>query len=245
MEHESSFISKLDELQMQSVIDRVYSGLTRDGFVHLVLPDSSSIALKPETKNPPRVKILLSQVPTLSCHPQNLVLGRWDLITVRVLKLINGSRSVKNIIDITEAEENLVLSCLQNLLHLKVVVMLPRFRYSDLYIVTSKFNEFMKDEEFQRTCIDFVSVNRGRNLTIETVSKVFSLISDNLPLKKIAREHCDLLDLRRLVLFSVQKGILRKLFKYPFLVSTRSASLSNAERSQRLYIRLFLALKGS
>ena len=205
---------------MQAIISRIFHGLKSDGFVQMVLPDLTSLALKPAVKSSSsKLKVLLSDVPTLTCSPVNLLRGHWDLISVRVIKLINGLRTVKEIITVTSAEEALVLSCLKNLLYSKLIAMLPSFRFSDLYILTSLFNSFLSDQNLQQKCFDAVRVNYNHSVTIEHVSKVFSLLSNHIPLKKIAHEFADILDLRRLVQFGVRHGILSKIHKYPCLVN--------------------------
>ena len=161
LEEEQNFVTNLEEdkaeqNQLRDLISSALYGLQTAGFCYISLPDSTMLGLKPEEKQITYFNIQICDVPIL-LHPlENLNVDKWDLISVKVLRSIDGLRNVKEIVSLVNSETSLVLACLSNLKALKYVALSSTFRDSNLYLVTPKLNKLSKDVQFQQLCLKSV-----------------------------------------------------------------------------------------
>lgn len=235
LEEEQNFVTNLEEgneelLSLDQLISNVFNGLKTTGFCYIKLPDSTMLGLKPEQKLTTHFNIQICDVPILLYPLEHLDFDRWDLISVKVLKSIDGLRNVKEIVSLVNSESSLVLACFSNLKALKYVALSSTFRDSNLYLVTPKLNKLSKDAEFRQLCLMSVKAEQEHSdghkddergsPNMDDILRAYSLISNNLPLNKIGMEVQKVgIDVRKLVQFGVTNGILKKLYRYPFLIN--------------------------
>lgn len=126
---------------------------------------------------------------------------QWDLTTQQVLPYIDGFNHVARIAAEADVENNLVKSCVQNLvyvyiIHIKlifkdiqnyfnasftfnfsyygVVTLIPIFQYSNVYAATSKLKELAENPKLQERCIAYTS----------KFSKLYIFLQKNLQKQK-------------------------------------------------------------
>ena len=165
LEEDQNFVTNLDKNEeiLQRLISDIFDGLQTAGFCYIRLPDSTMLGLKPEEKQITNFNIQICDVPILLYPLEQLDYGKWDLISVKVLKSIDGLRNVKEIVSLVNAESSLVLACLSNLKSLKYVALSSSFRDSNLYLVTPKLDQLSKDVQLQRLCLMSVSAEYNNN----------------------------------------------------------------------------------
>lgn len=85
---------------------------------------------------------------------------QWDLTTQQVLPYIDGFNHVARIAAEADVENNLVKSCVQNLVYYGVVTLIPIFQYSNVYATTPKLKKLAVDYGLQQRCIAYASKSR-------------------------------------------------------------------------------------
>lgn len=101
--------------------------------------------------------VLDHQVPIFLESRDAFCSDQWDLTTQQVLPYIDGFNHVARIAAEADVENNLVKSCVQNLVYYGVVTLIPIFQYSNVYATTPKLKTLAEDHNLQERCIFYAS----------------------------------------------------------------------------------------
>lgn len=167
--------------------------------------------------------VLDHQVPVFLETADMFYSEQWDLTTQQVLPYIDGLNHVAKIAAEADVENNLVKSCLQNLVYYGVVSMVPIFQYSNAYATTPKLRRLAVDKRLQEECVKTVAVSAGRQLpTVRDVFRLYSSMTHGTTVKDLCTRFNPSslrIDERKLVQFGILEGFIRRINKYPVILS--------------------------
>ncbi|XP_046679969.1 GATOR complex protein NPRL2 isoform X1 [Homalodisca vitripennis] len=147
---------------------------------------------------------------------------QWDLTTQQVLPYIDGTNHVAKIASEADVENNLVKSCLQNLVYYGLVSMVPIFQYSNMYTATPKLRRLALDKRLHEECLRSVAKS-GRQLPyLRDVFRLYASMTHGVTMSDLcARYNLAQLhvDERKLVQFGVLEGLIRRVERFPVLVT--------------------------
>ncbi|XP_069684143.1 GATOR1 complex protein NPRL2-like [Periplaneta americana] len=147
---------------------------------------------------------------------------QWDLTTYQVLPYIDGFNHVARIAAQADVENNLVKSCVQNLVYYGVVSLIPIFQYSNVYAATPKLRMLAEDKELQQRCIKYVSKSVRQPPALRDVFRMYSSMTYGTTIRDLCirlNPHPLRIDERKLVQFGMLEGLIRRIYKYPVLLS--------------------------
>uniref|UniRef100_A0A1B6CWT5 Nitrogen permease regulator 2-like protein n=2 Tax=Clastoptera arizonana TaxID=38151 RepID=A0A1B6CWT5_9HEMI len=166
--------------------------------------------------------VLDHQVPVF-LEPQNdFQSEQWDLTTQQVLPYIDGLNHVSKIAAEANVENNLVKSCLQNLVYYGVVSMVPIFQYTNAYTATPKLRRLAIDKRVQEDCLLAVAISARQLPTVRDVFRLYSSMTHGTTIRDLCVRFNPVslcIDERRLVQYGVLEGFIRRVNKYPVLIS--------------------------
>jgi nitrogen permease regulator 2-like protein len=182
-------------------------------------------------EDPPEVNDF--QVPILRPEFKNMSLDSWDLTTQQVLPFINGVYHVSRIAALSDVENSLVKSCVQNLVYYDVVELLPLFKYSNIYMCTRNLQNLTKHPHLGQECLAFVTLNHEfPTPNMYDVFKLYSQMTHGVNLKTLCirlSPRLKNIDERKLVEFGIKHNLIRTINKFPIF----TGSIPNTR--QRLY----------
>lgn len=174
-----------------------------------------------------------SQVPVIRPEFFNMSFDSWDLTTQQVLPYINGHYHVSRISCLSDVENSLVKSCVQNLVYYKVCELLPLFKYSNIYMCTRNLQNLTKLQQLAQECLAFVKLNDELpKPSIYRVFQLYSQMTHGVNLKTLCirlSPRQNNINERKLVEFGLKHNLIRCINKYPIF----TGSIPNAR--QRLY----------
>ncbi|KAK7792932.1 hypothetical protein R5R35_008073 [Gryllus longicercus] len=150
---------------------------------------------------------------------------QWDLTTYQILPYIDGVNHVARIAAEADVENNLVKSCVQNLVYYGVVTMIPIFQYSNVYAVTPKLRNLAENKDLQDRCIRYVSKSVRQPATLKDIFKMYSCMTYGTTIRDLCirfNPHPLRINERKLVQFGILEGLIRRIHKYPVYLSDTS-----------------------
>jgi hypothetical protein len=177
MEMEVNFLSNEEyRPKIQHMLNKIITDLNETR-VCTVTEEESTVFLKivKIAEDPPEVSDF--QVPVLRKGCGNMSLDEWDLTTQQVLPFINSVYHVAKIAALSDVENALVKSCIQNLCYYDIVELLPLFKYTNVYMVTRNLQKLAQSQSFAQECLRHVAMIEDEPLpTIYSVFQVSSLL---------------------------------------------------------------------
>lgn len=155
---------------------------------------------------------------------------QWDLTTQQVLPYIDGFNHVSKIAAEADVENNLVKSCVQNLVYYGVVKLIPIFQYSNVYAGTPQLRYLAEDERFQKECIDYVSKSTRHPPDFRDVFTFYANMTRGTSVKDLCirlNPHSKRINERRLVQFGVLRGLIQRIYKYVVFVGSKENVTNN------------------
>ncbi|XP_023290819.1 GATOR complex protein NPRL2 isoform X2 [Orussus abietinus] len=188
------------------------------------------VRLAPEPK-----PVLDHQVPIFLEGREVFRSDQWDLTTQQVLPYIDGFNHVARIAAEADVENNLVKSCVQNLVYYGVVTLIPIFQYSNVYATTPKLKKLADDSELQRKCIAYASKSRTQPAYLRDIYRMYASMTHGNSMRDLCQRlnpQTLRINERRLVQFGLIKGLIRRVYKYPIHISI---GVNDDSRSNPIY----------
>ncbi|CAH2263208.1 jg24019 [Pararge aegeria aegeria] len=165
-------------------------------------------------------------VSNLKCH----------LIQVgnKILPYIDGFNHVSKIAALTDVEISLVRACVQNLVYYGVVTLVPIFQYCAVYSATPKLRQLTRCAGLQRQCVEFCARSPRQLPRVSDLFRMYAGMSYGSTVRDLCRRMRPqelAINERKLVLFGVLEGLIRRVYKYPVTLHNDNASL-RSEHSQ-------------
>ncbi|XP_012249642.1 GATOR complex protein NPRL2 isoform X1 [Bombus vosnesenskii] len=175
------------------------------------------IKLAPEPK-----PVLDHQVPIFLEGREAFQTDQWDLTTQQVLPYIDGFNHVARIAAEADVENNLVKSCVQNLIYYGVVTLIPIFQYSNVYAATSKLKELAENTKLQERCIAYASKFPRQPAYLRDIYRMYASMTHGSSMRDLCQRLNPQnlrINERRLVQFGLIEGLIRRVYKYPIYLS--------------------------
>lgn len=190
---------------------------------------------------PPPPPLCPQDVPLATARLEALTDENWDLTMLRILPLIDGVNSVRQIALRADAAYKLVRKAIAHLLYYGCVILLDVFNYGASYAPTAEMGAFITDREIQEEGLRYVLLAEGgdiagtmRNLIDgPRLVELYCSLRQGQTLKSWYLEHAptmDLADLRRFITFGVIKGFLYRVHKYAIAAEPEPVSGINNGR---------------
>ncbi|XP_033330459.1 nitrogen permease regulator-like 2 isoform X2 [Megalopta genalis] len=171
------------------------------------------IKLAPEPK-----PVLDHQVPIFFEGREAFQSDQWDLTTQQVLPYIDGFNHVARIAAEADVENNLVKSCVQNLVYYGVVTLIPIFQYSNVYAATSKLKVLAENTKLQERCIAYASKFPRQPAYLRDIYRMYASMTHGSSMRDLCQRLNPQnlrINERRLVQFGLIEGLIRRVYKYP------------------------------
>ncbi|RVE55150.1 hypothetical protein evm_000048 [Chilo suppressalis] len=163
---------------------------------------------------------------------------------LQILPYIDGFNHVSKIAALTDVEISLVRACVQNLVYYGVVTLVPIFQYCAVYSATPKLRQLTRCPGLQRQCIEFCARSARQLPKVSDLFRMYAGMTYGSTVRDLCRRMRPqelAINERKLVLFGVLEGLIRRVYKYPITLQNDDASSTLSERSQspaRLYTGL-------
>ncbi|XP_058127224.1 GATOR complex protein NPRL2 [Anopheles ziemanni] len=229
MEEETSFLSNPEK---NGTICNLLSCILRDlneRQVATIVEGDTTIYLKIGRHKPDPPMVQDHQVPLLCRGFEDTDLDAWDLTTQQVLPFINGINHVARIAVEADVENQLVKSCIQNLVYYGVVQMLPLLKYSNVYMCTRALQKLTRNRNFADECRKYVQlqhadkVDTTRPPSLFNILQLYSQMTHGVTLRSLCQRLCprdNNIDERKLVSFGLQHNLIRCINKYPIFTGS-------------------------
>lgn len=162
--------------------------------------------------------VLDHQVPIFLEGREAFRSDQWDLTTQQVLPYIDGFNHVSRIAVEADVDNNLVKSCVQNLVYYGVVTLIPIFQYSNVYATTPKLKELAEDLNLQEKCIEYSSKSPRQPAFLRDIFRMYSNMTHGSSMRDLCQRlnpQSLRINERRLVQFGLIEGLIRRVYKYP------------------------------
>ncbi|CAH1154224.1 unnamed protein product [Phaedon cochleariae] len=231
MEMDNNFLSDgKASIKLTPILTQVMEQLNKTGECALTDgPTATHLKVCQIRLDPPSV--MDHQVPLfIKALPEQ----QWDLTTQQVTPYIDGFNHVARIAALSDVENNLVKACVQNLVYYGVVALVPLFQYGNVYCTTPKLKLLAQDMLLQKKCLEYVSKSKRQLPTLRDVFRMYAAMTRGTTIRDLCvRFNPPILriDERKLVQFGILEQIIRRVHKYPVILSEQSdlqKSLSGA-----------------
>jgi len=183
----------------------------------------------------------------------NISNGCWDLGLTTLLPHIDGINYVRVIAEKADMDTGLVCSGLRQLLFYGLIGIVDIFQYSNIYAATQRIPSLLSNPQLRRACMQFVRLNSETAMTAPSFEYVFRLFASfgsgtkcsELCSKMSIAQHG--VDIRRLAVFGVLYGLLRRIHRYvvPRSVNRRKPQNDVPKHHHLLTPSLLSSLDGS
>lgn len=218
LEVENCFLSASeDKTRLAEMLQQVIQDLNLHKMCTLTEGTMTShlkvIKLAPEPK-----PVLEHQVPIFLDGREVFQTDQWDLTTQQVLPYIDGFNHVARIAAEADVENNLVKSCVQNLIYYGVVTLIPIFQYSNVYAATSKLKELAENTKLQERCVAYASKFPRQPAYLRDIYRMYASMTHGNSMRDLCQRLNPQnlrINERRLVQFGLIEGLIRRVYKYP------------------------------
>ncbi|XP_056642853.1 GATOR complex protein NPRL2 [Diorhabda sublineata] len=155
----------------------------------------------------------------------------WDLTTQQVTPYIDGFNHIAKIASLSDVQNNLVKACIQNLVYYGVVALVPLFQYGNVYCTTPKLKMMAQNLELQCKCLNYVTKSKRQLPTVRDVFRLYAAMTRGTTIRDLCiRFNPSNLRIneRKLVQFGVLEGIIRRVHKYPVLLTDEPDELEKS-----------------
>lgn len=226
LEQASFFLTRDGANHIPKIIEKIFNDLTKNRECVYKINDATSLYFKlcPSYRGiePPEVSIFMVPMFVRDVELTKAVVEKMDVLSQRIIPMIDGIRTVKEIADEASIDQDLVVRCVRNLHFYECVSLVPVFLYSNTYVATERVQDFYKNNSEIADCLEFVKL-RGQDdptalpefndvfrlyLTMRCGMTLYDWVKEYRPRELGVDEH-------RLVQFGMHHQFLRKLTIYP------------------------------
>ncbi|XP_066998360.1 GATOR1 complex protein NPRL2 [Anabrus simplex] len=230
MEQETGFLSSenqsSEKLRLPLMLNQILMDLNLHG-KSTVIEGTTTMHLKVVKMAPDPPSVADHHVPIFTIDQNLFREQHWDLTTQQVLPYIDGFNHVAKIAAEADVENNLVKSCVQNLVYYGAVSLIPIFQYSNVYSATPHLRNLAANSKLQEDCLLYVS---GSDSCLPSLQDVF-LFYCSMTYGTTLRDLCLRfnprslqIDERRLVQFGLLHKLIRRIHKYPVFIESNGNS---------------------
>ncbi|KAH9857108.1 NPR2-domain-containing protein [Lenzites betulinus] len=222
-EKESRFLSSPNSASaIHAVLEQLYEDLNSYSETSIPIDEFNSIELKifPFYPNPPPVKDWM--VPLALINLTNRIEPNWDLTIVKICPYIDGTNHISRIARLANCDLNLTRLAISHLLYYQVIMLMDIFQYSNMYTLRKSIQWLADEEHIINECGPYVT---KPGWVIPDWPKLLHLYS-RFKAEKTVRDwieefevHKLGIDVRRFTSFGVIKGFLRRVHRWPILLS--------------------------
>mmetsp|Transcript_15565 Transcript_15565/g.25778 ORF Transcript_15565/g.25778 Transcript_15565/m.25778 type:complete len:405 (+) Transcript_15565:9-1223(+) len=233
LEIETEFISRKEtRSKIGTILHSVWEQLTSRGECCIRVDSANTINLKlAEIRKEPPV-VCPHQVPVPLCDLRKINMKEWDLFLQQIAPHVNGLNSIKKIAKEADAEASVVCKCVQQMIYYGLASVVDIFQYSNEYAVCDGIQTLWEEPPLQNECLQYVTANRALPApSFPSVFRAYCAMKHGV----CVRDLCAQLNLleeniqpRRLVVFGVIKGIIRRVHKYIIRTGSSQQPPANA-----------------
>lgn len=157
---------------------------------------------------------------------QTLISG-FFFFTSQILPYINGFNHIARIASLADVALGLALQCIRHLILFGVVTVIPVFQYCNIYRPTPKLRQLATCKQLQQRCIEqCTKINIRKNMPgpkakVRDVFRMFASMAHGATFGELCvRFNPAQLNIneRKMVLFGLLEGLIRRVDKYPITV---------------------------
>ncbi|XP_021927171.1 GATOR complex protein NPRL2 [Zootermopsis nevadensis] len=225
MEQESGFLSnenksESEKVRLSTMLKQILEDLNSHRMT-TVIEGTTTMHLKvvKVASDPPHVSD--HHVPLFIMDQNMYREQQWDLTTQQVLPYIDGFNHVAKIAAEADVENNLVKSCVQNLVYYGAVKLIPIFQYCNVYVATPELKHLAGGKKFQEECLLYVSKIEGNLPNLRDVFMMYCNMTHGTTLRDLCvrfNPQALRIDERKLVQFGLLHKLIRRVHKYPVYV---------------------------
>jgi hypothetical protein len=175
-----------------------------------------------------------SDVPVFTINQHEFEIDDWDLTTKRIVQAINGFKTVSLLADETSIDSSIVKESVQNLLYAGVIMLVPIIQYSSMFAKTSNLIQYYSNPEIQSDSISFVRLDKEKEApTFYDIFTFYNYFDNGVTFQDINEmynPHEKNIDIRKLILFGLIKGYLKKINKYPVCLQDQQSQAGYSKK---------------
>ncbi|RWS25154.1 nitrogen permease regulator 2-like protein [Leptotrombidium deliense] len=169
-------------------------------------------------------------VPMFSTKESSIIPSQWDLTTQQVLPFIDGFRHVSKIAAEADVEVSLVKACIQNMIYYGIITLIPIFQYANIYLPTPKMVQLVENIELQEECLQYVALHEAHPPSFRQVFTIYCSMAPGVRFSELYTKFDPSklgINDRKLIVFGITKGLIRRLEPYPVFPALDPASIPN------------------
>lgn len=162
-------------------------------------------------------------VPVLLLDMTSYVNGGWDLTLVKLLPFLDGTNHVKRISELADTDIALVCQCVEHLIYYSFAIVIDIFQFSNIYVLRPQVARMFDDVQMGNECASYVARPGHFPLPVPTLFRMYSMLRIGRTLHEwveLAGHYVQSIDIRRFITFGVIKGFVRRVHRYPVLMSS-------------------------
>ncbi|KZV95885.1 NPR2-domain-containing protein [Exidia glandulosa HHB12029] len=241
-EQESHFLSRTESARgMHAILEQLYEDLNNyaEASIHIDAFNSLELKVFPFFPNPKPVYDWSVPVPLVDFGKRTD--ASWDMTIQRVYPHIDGINHVAKIALLAECDVSLVREAVSHLLYYQTVLLIDIFQFSNVYALRRALTVLATSKWVIRECGAYVARPGQQPLEWPTLLELYTHFAGGTSIADWldrARSLADKIDIRRFVSFGVIKGFLRRIHRYPYLLThasppTSDGSVPDATAKQR------------
>ena len=181
----------------------------------------------PLRRDPPEVEPF--DVPIVTPFAQKFVesafSNQWCPTIKQLLPYIDGRQTVLAIATQADMEANIVRTCLQSLLYYDAVRLISVFQYSNEYVATPDVNRLLTDCKLREDCLSYIACGH-RAPSIRDAVNLYCKLRTGTTIRALCARYSPQksgIDEAKLIQFGLLHGLIRRLHKYPVLLSNQGS----------------------
>lgn len=229
LEKECCFLSNEESKRQRLpvIMKEMRDQMNQHRFCSIEVTPSTTIHLKVVRVHPDPRSVLDHEVPILACE-KSIIASQWDLTTQQVLPYIDGYRHIAKISADADVEVSLVKACVQNMMYYRIAKLIPLFLFTNVYVTTPTLVSLTPGSKLGQDCLKFVARKESSLPPFRSVFQVYSSMKRDVNVKDIMEKFKDNfdIDIKKLITFGLLNGLIRRLQKYPILMTDDPSSLA-------------------
>lgn len=236
---QKNYETEKSKFRLGDIMKQILEDLNKSGQCIIPINDSNTLHLRVVrvSQDPPQVDD--HHVPLFTATRSNFVPAHWDLTTQQILPYIDGFNHTAKIAAEADVEISLVKACVQNMVYYGVVTLIPIFQYSNVYTVTPSIRTLAESKDLQDECIRYVAKKEQNLPHFHDVFRLYCALTPGTTVRDVCTRHNPLfakIDERKLIQYGVMKSFIRRLHKYPILLSGEGPSSGPHQKPFRMYL---------
>ncbi|PFH54185.1 hypothetical protein AMATHDRAFT_135417 [Amanita thiersii Skay4041] len=223
-EEESGFLSSPSTSHaLYAILEQLYEDLNSYSETSIAIDQFNTIELKifPFYPNPPPVEDWM--VPLALINLTKRIEDNWDLTMVKVCQHINGVNHVSRIAHLADCDIALTRLAISHLLYYQVILTIDIFQFSNMYTLRKSIQWLANETHVRDECGPYVT-RPGRKPMPDwpQLLHLYSRLRSGTTVFEWMQAHNVSklgIDVRRFVSFGVIKGFLRRVHRWPVLLT--------------------------